>query len=132
MSSDPDASPINPLPPVVAALALVIFAIELIFEAGNRGILGGPEAVGWRLEAIQRYGFFAPVLDLMAERGEWPPDQVMRLVTYAFVHWSFMHMVMVLVFLLALGNLVGRVFSAWAVLAIFLGSTVIACRTTMQ
>jgi len=121
---DPDASPFNPLPPVVVALSLVIFAVELIFEAGTRGFVGGPEAVGWRLDAIQSYGFFAPVLDIMVSRGEWPLEQVARFVTYPFVHWSFMHMVMVLVFLLALGNLVGRLFSPWAVLAIFFGSSI--------
>ncbi len=125
MSSDPDASPFNPLPPVVVALALLIFVIELAFAAGTRGYAGGPDAVGWRLEAIQNYGFFAPVLDAMIARGSWPIEHVIRFVTYPFVHWSFTHMIMVLVFLLALGNLVGRVFGAWALLAIFFGSAII-------
>ena len=124
MSSDPDASPFNPLPPVVVALALVIFVIELIFEAGTRGFLGGATAVGWRLDAVQSYGFFTIVLETMIERGAWPLEQVARFVTYPFIHWSFTHMIMVIVFLLALGNLVGRVFSAWAVLVIFFGSAI--------
>lgn len=122
---DPDPAPFNPLPPVVVALALVIFAVEVILEAGNRGFVGGAAAVGWRLDAIQSYGFFAPVLEIMAERGEWPLEQVARFVTYPFVHWSFLHMIMVLVFLLALGNLVGRVFGPLAVLAIFFGSAIV-------
>lgn len=124
MSSDPDASPFNPLPPVVVALALVIFAIELLFAAGVRGLVGGPEAVGWRLDVIQSYGFFAPLLEAMVERGSWPPETVARFFTYPFVHWGFTHMIMVLVFLLALGNLVGRVFGPWALLIVFFGSAI--------
>lgn len=124
MSSDPDASPINPLPPVVVGLALLIFGIELLFNFGNRGFIGGPEAVGWRLDAIQTYAFSGVVFDWMLERGIYPLEQMMRFVTYTFVHTSFTHMIFVVVFLLALGKMVGEVFSAFAVLLIFFGSAI--------
>ena len=46
MSSNPDVSPVNPLPPVVVALALAIFLVEAAFNLGTRGLIGGPEAIG--------------------------------------------------------------------------------------
>jgi membrane associated rhomboid family serine protease len=125
MSSDPDASPINPLPPVVVALALVIFGVELIFAAGARGFIGGPDAVGWRLGAIRDFAFYIPIFDLMVDRGDWPMSEVRRFVTYPFIHYGFTHMLLVLVFLLALGKMVGEIFSAWAVVVIFFGSAII-------
>lgn len=124
MDSDPDAAPINPLPAAVILLALPIVLAELAFLAGANGYIGGPEAVGWRLAWIEDLAFFAPVFELMVETGRWPPEHVMRFVTYPFVHWSFTHMVMVLVFLLALGKMVGDVFGSPAVFAIFFGSAV--------
>ena len=48
MSHPDDQSPVNPLPPVVVALFLVIAGVEVAFSLGARGIVGGPEAVGWR------------------------------------------------------------------------------------
>ena len=122
---DPDASPVNPLPPVVVALALLIFGIELIFLAGAQGFLGGQDAVGWRLAAIRDYAMFPAVLAAMVELGQWPLDQVQRIVTYLFVHLSFTHMLFVVVFLLAMGKLVAELFGTAAFLAVFFGSGII-------
>ena len=55
----------NALPPAVVALALAIFGVEMLLWLGARGIIGGPQAVGWRLEAIQEFSFFSPVLPWM-------------------------------------------------------------------
>ena len=44
MSSHPDASPINPLPPVVVALALAILAVEILLWAAGKGFIGGAAA----------------------------------------------------------------------------------------
>ena len=46
MSGQDRISAVNPLPPVVAALFLVLMGIEVAFLAGSRGLVGGPEAVG--------------------------------------------------------------------------------------
>ncbi len=125
MSSRHDESPINPLPPIVVALALLILGIELVFQAGARGFAGGQDAVGWRLEAIRTYAFSAPILDWMIETGRWPLEHVIRFVTYPFIHLSFTHALMVIVFLLALGKMVGEVFGTMAVLVVFFLSAVI-------
>ncbi len=121
---DPDASPVNPLPPVVVALALVIFGVELVLSGAGRGLIGGAAGIGWRQEAIQDYAFFGEILDVMLARGVWPPDQLMRFVTYPFVHYGFTHALFVLVFLLALGKMVGEVLGPWPFLAVFFGSAV--------
>ena len=124
MSDYREESPVNPLPPIVVALALLIFGVELVFNFGQRGLLGGPEAVGWRIDAMERFGFFPNVLSWMFETGRWPLEHLQRFVTYPFLHWSFTHMLMVIVFLLALGKMVGEVFGTFAVLLIFFGSAI--------
>lgn len=125
MTSDPDASPFNALPPVVVALALVIFGIELVLTMGAEGLIGGPRAVGWRSELINDYAFSDVVWEWMLAHDRWPPEHLIRFVTYPFVHVGFTHMLFVVVFLLALGKMVGEAFGTFAVLAIFFGSAVI-------
>ncbi len=125
MAHPDDQSPINPLPAVVVVLALLIFGIELVMQAGARGFVGGAEGVGWRLAAMREYGFSAPVLDWMIETGRWPLEHLKRFVTYPFIHVNFTHALMVLVFLLALGKMVGEVFGSIAVLVVFFLSAAI-------
>jgi membrane associated rhomboid family serine protease len=126
MHSDHNASPVNPIPPVVLAFAAVIALVEIAFQLGARGLVGGPDAVGWRLAAIERFAFVPAMLDWMLEHGRFPLDFLVRLVAYAFVHASFTHMLFVVVFLLALGKMVAEVFNPWAFLALFFGSAIAA------
>ena len=123
--TDPDASPINALPPVVAALALLIGGVELVLTLAERGLVGGAAGVGWRIAAIEDRGAFQAVLDAMATRGALPAEHVTRLVTYPFVHYGFGHAAMGIVFVLAMGKFVGEVFAGWAVAAVFFGSAVL-------
>ncbi|MEL7213804.1 MAG: rhomboid family intramembrane serine protease, partial [Pseudomonadota bacterium] len=125
MSEQNNISPVNPLPPIVVALFLFIAGIELMFLLGERGILGGPEAVGWRNQAINDYSFFNQIFDRMLARGEGTPSDWIRFLSYPFVHLTFTHTLFVCVFLLALGKMVGEVFAAWAVLAVFVVSAVV-------
>lgn len=122
MSSNPNVSPVNPIPPVVLALVIVIVGIELVFQMGARGFVGGPEAVGWRLSALQRYAFSGDIMDWMLANNRWPMEHVIRLLSYLFVHVGFAHMLFVVVFLLALGKMVGEIFHPLAVLVVFFGS----------
>ncbi len=55
----------------------------------------------------------------------WPVEHVIRTVTYLFVHGSFTHAAFAGVMLLALGKMVGEVFSALATLAIFVLSGIV-------
>lgn len=125
MSSNPNVSPVNPIPPVVLALVIVIVGIELVFQMGARGFVGGPEAVGWRLSALQSYAFSGDIMDWMLANNRWPTEHLIRFVSYAFVHVGFAHMLFVVVFLLALGKMVGEIFHPLAVLVVFFGSAVV-------
>jgi rhomboid protease GluP len=119
MSSDPNISPVNPLPPAVVALVLVIMGIEAAFSLGMRGIIGGPEAIGWRLEAFQYYAFSSEIFWWMAETGQWPAEHLIRFLSYAFVHGAFTHALFVCVFVLAMGKMVGEVMGDLAMVIIF-------------
>jgi len=123
MRSDHAESPFNALPPVVVALAVVLVAIELVFQAGAFGF-GGPDAVGWRIAAFNDYAFIPDLFERSLATGEWRLPDVMRLFTYVFVHMGFGHLAFVLVFLLAMGKYVGELFAPWALLAVFFGSAV--------
>lgn len=115
---------VNPLPPVVLVLALAIIGVELVLSLGTRGIMGGAEGVGWRLQAIREFGFFAPLLEHIVQERDWTTPEMLRFVTYPFVHLGLIHATFVVVFLLALGKLVGETFGNLAVLATFFLSAV--------
>ena len=124
MYQDRNAAPFNPLPPVVVALALVIGGIELVFQLGARGLVGGQAGVGWRLGALNAFAYSPELMARMWETGQFPPRQLARIVTYPFVHLGFGHVLFVLVFLLALGKMVAELFHPLAFLAIFFGSAI--------
>lgn len=119
MSHPHNEPPLNPLPPVVIALFLVIVGIEIAFNLGARGLLGGPQAVGWRLGTMERFAFSAEIFAWMRDSGRWPLEHVLRFVSYPFVHASFTHALFAGVMLLALGKMVGEAMGSLAVVAIF-------------
>ncbi|TDK42255.1 rhomboid family intramembrane serine protease [Antarcticimicrobium luteum] len=124
MKQEPHNGAVNPLPPVVAALFLVIMGIEVAFFLGARGLVGGPAAVGWRLSALQSYGFSGEIFDWMWLTGTWPVAHLIRFVSYPFVHGSFTQSLFVGVFVLAMGKMVAEIFGSLAMLAIFVVSAV--------
>jgi membrane associated rhomboid family serine protease len=117
-------SPFNALPPVVVALAAVIFGLELLFQAATAGILGGQAGIGWRLNAIRDYGIFDEIARYMWANGIYPAPDLLRLVTYPLIHAGFAHAAFVVVFILAIGKMVAEVFSPLAFVLLFLGSAV--------
>ncbi|MFW8594344.1 rhomboid family intramembrane serine protease [Cribrihabitans neustonicus] len=116
----PGGAPVNPLPAAVVALVLVIIGVEAAFSLGARGILGGPEALGWRLSALQSYAFSSEVFWWMQESGRWPAEHLIRFLSYIFVHGGFTHALFVCVFVLAMGKMVGEVMGDLAMVLIFL------------
>jgi membrane associated rhomboid family serine protease len=124
MSSDPNASPLNPLPLVVWALALPLIAMELVLGLATGGLVGGAEGVGWRIQAVERFGLFPEILRYQVENGGIPWPETARLLTYPVVHADFSHALFAVVILLAIGKMVGEVFRWWAVLAVVAGSAV--------
>lgn len=124
MDYDHNAAPLNPIPWVVWLLLLPMVAMEVVIDLGASGLAGGQNAVGWRIEAIQDFAFSAPLFQWMFQNGTFPPDALMRFVTYPFVHGSPTHAIFVAVFLLALGKFVGEALKPVAVLIIFFGSAI--------
>ena len=106
---DPEFQPpVNPLPPAVVAFFVVIAGIEAVLSLAEAGLIGGREAVGWRLGLIQDYGFSGDIFDWMVTNAMWPVDEVLRVFTYQFLHLSFAHGLFAMVLLLALGKMVAE------------------------
>ncbi|MGV6850252.1 MAG: rhomboid family intramembrane serine protease [Marinibacterium sp.] len=118
---DPERA-VNPLPPVVVVLFLAMAVPETLFSLGAAGVIGGPEAIGWRNAAVQTFAFSGDVFDWMVTNRIWPADQLMRFVTYPFVHFSLTHAAIAGVFILALGKMVAEKFGQWQMAVIFFAS----------
>ena len=126
-------SPVNPLPATVMILVLIMTVVEGAFALGARGIIGGPEAVGWRLSAIQDYAFSTHAVVWMVETGILRGDFLIRFVTYPFLHGGFTHFIFAAVMLLAMGKFVGERMGQVALVILFFGSCFIgACVFTIM
>lgn len=119
-----NVSPFNAIPPVIVALVAVIVVIEVIFQLGASGLAGGAEAIGWRISAIERFGFFDQLFEWMRRTGQFPFEALIRFVTYPFLHYEAMHAIFAAVLLLAIGKFVAERYHVIAVLVIFFASSV--------
>ncbi|NSX54459.1 rhomboid family intramembrane serine protease [Parasulfitobacter algicola] len=122
MNRPSNISPVNPLPPVVIALVLIMILNEAIFSLGSTGMLPFAGAEGWRIQAIQDYGFYGQIIDDFLARGTMDLDRLIRFFTYPFIHYSFTSAIFGCVFVVALGKYVGEIFHPVSVLIIFIGS----------
>ncbi len=125
MELDHNAHPLEPVPAVVWLLALPIAVVEIVLSLAGYGMIGGPDAVGWRLQAMQDFAFSTPVFQWMLANAYFPPAQMLRFVSYMFVHTGPMHAIFVVIFILAMGKYVSAVFRPWAVLVIFFASGIV-------
>lgn len=116
--------PLNPLPPVVWALALPVIVLECVLQLADAGLIGGAGGVGWRMTVLSRMAFSPEQLVWMWDTGRFLPQELTRLLAYAFVHVGFGHAAFVVVFVLALGKFVGEVFRPLPLALLFLGSSV--------
>jgi membrane associated rhomboid family serine protease len=124
---DPDMNepPLNPLPGIVILLACLIGGVELVFQAAKAGFIGGPDAIGWRIVAVQQFAFSDRIFDWMRETGQYSGRNILRFFSYVFIHQTLMHTVFALVFVLAIGKFVAEVMNGFAVLVIFFASAAI-------
>ncbi len=123
MDQDPNAPPLNPLPPIVWLLALPLILVELAIQLQAAGLAGAGQALGWRQALVQHLRFLPEVLRLQWETGGYL-DQLHRLVSYALVHGSFTDALFAVVLFLALGKAVGEVLRWWGVVVVDIGATV--------
>ena len=70
---------VNPIPPVVIVLCLIVIGVELVLSAGTAGLVGGPLAIGWRLAAMQDYAFSSAVIERVVGQGDFSFNIVKRL-----------------------------------------------------
>ncbi|MBB3993078.1 membrane associated rhomboid family serine protease [Sulfitobacter undariae] len=112
--------PVNKLPPVVIILFVIMAGIELALTLGSAGFVGGPTAIGWRLQLVRDWGFSGDIFDAMLAQGYWSWENLARLVTYQFIHLSFTHALIAIVLMLALGKMAAEVMGQFAMLALFL------------
>jgi rhomboid protease GluP len=117
--NQPSLSPFNALPPVVVALSVVIFGLEVMFQAATMGLIGGQGGVGWRLNAIRDFAVFDEIIAFMWANGLILPEQWVRLISYPLIHTGLVHAGFVVVFILAIGKMVAEVFSPLAFLLLF-------------
>ena len=125
MDQDHNAPPLNPLPAIVWILALPLIAMELALTLAERGLVGGAQGIGWRLQAVERFGAFPELLRYQWETGGHPFAELHRLVSYTLVHGSFTNALFAVVMLLALGKMVAEVFRWWAVVVVVLGAAAV-------
>jgi membrane associated rhomboid family serine protease len=117
-------SPLNVLPAVVWVLALPMIAMEVVLSLAAGGMVGGEGGAGWRLAALEQFGYFPDLFRQMLAQGVFPAGHLARFVTYPFVHLSVTHAVFVVVILLALGKFTAEVFRWWAIVVVFFGSAI--------
>ncbi len=118
-------SPINALPPVVIALTLLIVGIEAVFQLAEAGLVGGPRGVGWRLAAIEDYGFSSAVLDRVIVNGDYSFDMLKRFVTYAFINVQLIQVAFCGALTLALGKFTAEFYGGTKVLGLYLATSVV-------
>ncbi len=124
MQPDMNEAPINPLPVIVWVLALPLIAMEVALALAGAGLVGGAGGIGWRLQAVERFGMFPELLRYQVETGGQPYADLVRLVAYPLIHGSFTQALFAVVLLLALGKMVGEIFRWWGVLVVVIGASI--------
>lgn len=125
LTPDHNASPFNAVPPFAVLAALAMLGIEAVFSLAAQGMIGGPQGVGWRLAAVQDYGFSGPgAWASLVMRGDWSLPVLLRFVSYPFLHAGFTHMIFAAVILLALARFSAEALPGWRLAAVWLGSAV--------
>ena len=117
-------SPFNALPAVIVVLALLIVGIEVVFQLANAGIIGGPRGVGWRIAAIEEYGFSSAVLERVLVRGEYSFDMLKRFVTYTFINGQIIQVAFCAALILALGKFTAEYYGSVKVLLIYVVTSI--------
>lgn len=117
---DYNQAPINPLPAAVWLLVLPMIGLEILFSIGDAQMIGGANAIGWRMAAIESYGVWPAYWRQHMEAQAFDFELLSRFVTFPFLHINATHAIFAVVILLALGKYVGEIFRSAATLAVYL------------
>jgi membrane associated rhomboid family serine protease len=113
------------LPPLIIALALLILGIEVVFQLAEVGMLGGAQGVGWRLTAIDQYGFSPNVLDRILVAGDYSFDMLIRFAAYPFINVHLTQVAFCAALTLALGKFTAEYYGSIKVAALYLLTAVV-------
>ena len=113
------------VPPLVVALAVLILGLELMFQGAEAGMFGGAEGIGWRINAMQDYALIDSVWNWMVQNRTFPPEHLLRFLSYPLIHGNLVHAGFVAVFVLALGKLVSEVLSPVVFITVFWVSAIL-------
>ena len=120
-----NVSPFHPVPPAALIVTAVMLLIEAGLQLGQRGLIGGPEAVGWRVEAIRALGFFDVVWERMLLTRHVQPDWIWPFFTYPFVSLSPISVLIGAAMVVSIGAHIVREYSTVSFLVTFFVSTAV-------
>lgn len=115
-------APINPLPVVVWLIVVPMILVEALLSLADLGVIGGPQAVGWRIAAIQDYGVFPEFWRQNWAAGAVDLPLLRRFASFLFVHGGATQALFGVAMVLALGKFVGEVFKPWALALVYFGT----------
>lgn len=119
---DLNQTPINIMPKSVVFLIILIAFVEAILQLGQKGLIGDQASIAWRMQLIQKYGFFDTIFEWMRHNSTYNFNGLIRFFTYSFIHKSTTEIIFVLVFIATFGKFIAEVFGDIAVLLIFIFS----------
>ena len=120
---DTPAPAVNPLPPAVIVLFLIIVIGEIYVAGAEANLWDSFDA---RINLIRQFAFMPEGFGRALSGGLWVPELFWRMMTYPFIHGSLMQGIFASVFILAMGKFVGEVLGNIAVIAIFSSSAIFA------
>ena len=114
---------VNPLPPAVIILFLIIVGGEIYVAGAEATLWGNFDA---RINLIRQFSFMPDGFGQALSSNLLVPELFWRMITYPFLHGSLMQGIFSSVFILAMGKFVGEVLGNIAVIAIFFASAIFA------
>lgn len=94
----------NPIPVAALWIGAFFVAIEAVLVGGAQGLWGGPQAVGWRAELIQSFGFSGPQFERMFAAETYSFEKLIRPFTHVVVANGWQEFLISMVFIVALGK----------------------------
>jgi rhomboid protease GluP len=117
---DLNQKPINVMPKSVIFLLFLVAFVEFVLQLGQKGLIGEQALLGWRMELIQKYGFFDAIFEWMRNNNTYKFDDLIRFFTYSFIHRRFIEIIFILVFIATFGKFVAEVYGDIEVILIFI------------
>ena len=104
---------INPLPPVILLITLLLVVVEIIFQIVEVGLLSSFLNEITRNNVIVNYAFFGSLQDWMINNLTFKWSFLLRYLTFSFIHFNFLQTVIAIVMFLALGKMVCEAYNGF-------------------